>query len=249
MPKYKLIVSYDGTAYGGWQSQHNSISIQSVIEETLSMILRFSCKITGSGRTDAGVHALGQVAHFLSPNTIDEKKVLHSLNALLPKDIRALSLCLVEDSFHARYSAVGKIYQYFIHLSDVEDPFLRRYALHIKHKINLEELSIATRYLIGTHDFSSFANEQQKGSAGKNAVRTLQRIDIIPTAYGICLEFEGTGFLYKMVRNITGTLLEIASGKRKKETLPKILEAKDRRLAGKAADPHALFLTKVLYNQ
>jgi tRNA pseudouridine38-40 synthase len=248
MPKYKLIISYDGTAYGGWQSQHNSTSIQSVIEEALSLILRVSCKITGSGRTDAGVHALGQVAHFSSQDAIDEKKVLHSLNALLPKDIRALSLCLIEESFHARYSAIGKIYQYFIHLSDVEDPFQRRYALHIKHKINLEELSLAARYLIGTHDFSSFANEQHQGSAGKNAVRTLQRIEIIPTAHGICLEFEGTGFLYKMVRNITGTLLEIAAGKRDKDTLLGILAAKDRRLAGKAADPHALFLTKVLYN-
>jgi tRNA pseudouridine38-40 synthase len=247
MPRYKLLIAYDGTSYGGWQSQPNSICIQDLLEKALTILVRQKCEVIGSGRTDAGVHALGQVAHFTTDETIDSGRVLFSLNALLPKEIRALDLSEVHDTFHARFDATGKIYHYRIHLDPVLDPFKRKYALHVQQKINLDALKEAAKLFTGTHDFSSFANSQTKGSAAKDPVRTLRRLDVIEEEGGVRLEFEGTGFLYKMVRNITGTLLEVAEGKRFPEDIASILLAKDRSKAGKAAFPHGLFLVKVFY--
>lgn len=243
-----MVISYDGTSYGGWQSQTNSVCIQDVIESALGKILRNTIKVNGSGRTDSGVHALGQVAHFDAEHPIDTTKTCYSLNCLLPKDIRILELTLAEDTFHARYSAVKKIYQYRLHLDTISDPFKRRYALHVLHKLDIEAMKEGAKHLVGTHDFSSFANQQDEGSAGKDAVRTIFRIDFIPEAGGMILEFEGNGFLYKMVRNITGTLLEVGGKKRNPNQIPTILELKDRKAAGKAAEAHGLYLVKVFYS-
>lgn len=247
MPKYKMIISYDGTDFGGWQSQPNSTCVQELIEKALSTITRHPSEVIGSGRTDAGVHALGQVAHFHTNHPIDKEKTLYSLNALLPKEIRILELTEAEEGFHARFSAKGKIYHYNLHLDLIQDPFKRKYALHVLHRVNIEAMKEAAKHCIGTHDFSSFANEQAKGSASKDAVRTLHRLDVVEVEGGVRLEFEGTGFLYKMIRNIVGTLLEVSGGKRAPEEIARILSAKDRKEAGKAADPHGLFLVKVLY--
>lgn len=248
MPKYKVLISYDGTCFSGWQSQINSLSVQDVIEKALSTLLRHGVEVVGSGRTDAGVHALGQVAHFSTDKEIDPKKILYSLNSLLPKEIRILDISSVEEDFHARYSATGKIYHYHLHLDPILDPFKRKYALHVLHKVDLTALKTAAKHLIGTHDFSSFANQQSQGSACKDAVRTLCRLDVIEEMGGVRLEFEGTGFLYKMVRNIVGTLLEVGGGRRLSDEIPTILSAKDRKKAGRAADPHGLFLVKVFYS-
>ncbi|MCX6990183.1 MAG: tRNA pseudouridine(38-40) synthase TruA [Chlamydiae bacterium] len=247
MPRYKLLIAYDGTSYGGWQSQPNSICIQDLLEKALTILTRQKSEVIGSGRTDAGVHALGQVAHFTTDEPIDTGRVLFSLNALLPKEIRALDLSQAPDTFHARFDATGKIYHYRIHLDPVLDPFKRKYALHVQQKINLDALKEAAKLFTGTRDFSSFANNQTKGSAAKDPVRTLRKLDVIEEEGGVRLEFEGTGFLYKMVRNITGTLLEVAEGKRAPEDISSILAAKDRSKAGKAAFPHGLFLVKVFY--
>lgn len=242
-----MIISYDGTDFGGWQYQPNSTCVQELIEKALSTIIRHPSEVVGSGRTDAGVHALGQVAHFTTENPIDKEKTLYSLNALLPKEIRILELTEAAEDFHARFSAKGKIYHYHLHLDLIQDPFKRKYALHVLHRVKVDAIKEAAKHFIGTHDFSSFANEQTKGSASKDAVRTLRRLDIIEVEGGIRLEFEGTGFLYKMVRNIVGTLLEVGGGRRSADEIPRILSAKDRKEAGKAADPHGLFLVKVLY--
>ena len=153
----------------------------------------------------------------------------------------------MHDTFHARFDATGKIYHYRLHLDPVLDPFKRKYALHVQQKIDLDAIKEAAKLFIGTHDFSSFANNQTKGSAGKDPVRTLRRLDVIEEEGGVRLEFEGTGFLYKMVRNITGTLLEVGEGKRAPEDIASILLAKDRSKAGKSVYPHGLFLVKVFY--
>ncbi len=248
MYKYKLVVAYEGTAYGGWQIQHNAASVQSTIETVLYTLLQVPIALHGSGRTDAGVHALAQVAHFTAPFSLDVTKTLLSLNCLLPPDIRVTSLEEVPLSFHARYSASAKIYHYHLHLDRVIDPFTRHYTYHVPHRVDKKCLESAASFLIGTYDFTSFANEAHLGSAARDPVRTLSRLDLCEEPGGIRLEFEGNGFLYKMVRNITGTLLDICAGKIAPHTLPAIREAKDRRQAGRAAPAHGLFLAEVKYS-
>lgn len=247
MFKYKIIITYDGTCFGGWQVQPNAVSIQTLIQNALSTILRTPTNLTGSGRTDAGVHACGQVAHFTTASTIDIPKALYSLNCLLPSDIRILSISPVPETFHARYSALSKIYHYRLHLERTSDPFKHRYAYFVPHSVDLSLLKEAATHFIGTHDFSSFANEAKRGSAAKNAIRTLHRLDIVEESGGARLEFEGSGFLYKMVRNIVGTLLDVCAEKIAQEDIPRILKAKDRREAGRAAPPHGLYLMEVKY--
>lgn len=245
--RYKLLIAYDGTEYGGWQLQPNRRSIQQAVQEALALIAREEIAVTGSGRTDAGVHALGQVAHFSSSRSLDCYKALASLNGLLPKDIRVLEVKSASSQFHARYSAIGKCYYYHLCLERVQLPFTRRYAWHLVEKIDLSALKEAAGYLIGTHDFTSFANEASFGSAAKNPVRELFRLDLIEEEGGLRLEFEGNGFLYKMVRNIVGTLTDVGRGKLPPGAIPEILAAKDRRKAGRAAPPEGLFLAFVTY--
>ena len=177
--KYKMEIAYDGTHYGGWQVQPNSTSIQTLIQNALEVVLRKPVMATGSGRTDAGVHALAQVAHFTTGEEVDTYRLLLSLNALLPHDIRIKSLKPASDDFHARYSAIGKIYHYHLHLDRIMSPFKRLYCHQVFDKIDLDLLKQAARFFLGTHDFTSFANEAHKGSAAINAVRTLKRLDII----------------------------------------------------------------------
>ena len=228
--------------------QPNATSIQSLLEEALQTLLKEKTSVTGSGRTDAGVHALGQVAHFSTEEPLNLYKVAHSLNGLLPEDIRIKQLKEVEDSFHARYSAKGKIYRYHLHLDKVLNPFNKLYSWHVPYKISASQLKKLTPYFLGKKDFSAFANEAHKGAAAKNSIRTLRRLDVIETDGGVYLEFEGDGFLYKMVRNITGTLIDICSGRLEESSLEKIFEEKDRKKAGHAAPPQGLFLVKVLYD-
>jgi tRNA pseudouridine38-40 synthase len=243
----RLLISYDGTPFSGWQSQKNGVAIQPLIEKALSTVLREDISIVGAGRTDAGVHALGAVAHFDASSSFDAHRLRLSLNALLPPEIRILEIENVHDSFHARYDAKAKVYYYRLHLDRVPDPFKRLYSYHVMYRLSLDLMSQAAKLLLGTHDFKAFANEADEGSASKNSVRTLHRLDLIPEPGGVRLEFEGDGFLYKMVRNITGTLLEIARGKIPLSTLHHILSSKDRKSAGPSAPPHALCLVKVIY--
>lgn len=248
MSKYKIKIAYDGTRYGGWQVQPNSVTIQALIQTALQTALRHEIELTGSGRTDAGVHAQGQIAHFSSSETFDFNRLLTSLNGLLPEDIRILELDPVSDKFHARYSAIGKIYHYHLYLERFQNPFKRLYSTHIRYKLNLELLKEASFLFLGTHDFTSFANEAHRGCAANQPIKTIKRLDVLEEEGGVRLEFEADGFLYKMVRNITGTLLEVASQKRPINEIPVIFAAKNRCLADTTAPPQGLFLHKVLYS-
>ena len=247
MHRYKLSIAYDGTDFSGWQSQKTGLGIEQLITDALIMVLRHPIKLYGSGRTDAGVHALCQVAHFDIPHLISPENLCYRLNSILPKTIRILELIETSLLFHARFSATKKTYYYRLHLDQIADPFLRKYTLHIPQKLDLLEMEKGAKQLLGTHDFSSFANEQHLGSAGKDPVRELYRIDFIPEEKGIRLEFEGNGFLYKMVRNITGTLIEVGLRKRSCASMTSLLLAKDRKQAGKAAEPQGLYLARVDY--
>ncbi len=245
--KYKLLIAYQGTRYSGWQVQPNATSIQFLIEEAMFTVLRKNTHVTGSGRTDRGVHALEQVAHFSTDTDIDTDKLSFSLNGLLPLDIRILSIETAAPDFHARYSATGKIYHYYILEKGVQNPFKHHYATPLSYPLDHQILKKAAHYFIGKHDFTSFSNEAHKGSASRNAVRTLKRLDIFKREGEIVLEFEADGFLYKMVRNIVGTLLDVARGKIPLDDIPHIFEAKDRKKAGSCAPPQGLFLVKIHY--
>lgn len=245
--RYKLTLSYDGSAYCGWQVQGNGQSIQSVVQKALETVLRHRVSLTGAGRTDAGVHAWGQTAHFDTDSSPAPARLLLALNALLPQDIRVLRVEPVPHDFHARYSAQGKIYHYHLHLERVADPFLSAYRYHVFERIDLTLLKDAASRFVGTKDFTSFANEAYKGSAAHDPVRTLHRLEIVPQPGGVRLEFQGDGFLYKMVRNIAGTLVEVARKKLSVEAIDRIFAARDRRKAGPTLPPHALFLVEVLY--
>lgn len=248
MQCYKLTVAYDGTHYSGWQVQPNAPSIQQHLQESLASFLGGECvSVIGSGRTDAGVHALNQIAHFKVEREINPNRLLLGLNGLLPDDIRIKRVELVPIEFHSQYSAIGKEYHYHLYLERIMDPFRRLYCWHLLRKINLNLLHEATSLFVGTHDFTSFANEPHAGSAAKNPVRTIYRLQMCEVEAGLRLEFEGNGFLYKMVRNIVGTLVDVASNRLTLEDVSSIFEAKDRRLAAQAAPPQGLFLVKVNY--
>lgn len=245
MPKFQLILSYDGTRYVGWQIQPNGVSIQGQLEECLSTLLKEKIRIIGAGRTDAGVHALAQGAHFVTESPLNPCQTLRSLNGMLPYDIRVLELNPVPDAFHAQYSALGKEYHYHLWLEPSVSPFLRLYRHHFPRPVDCDLLQEAANLFVGTFDFASFAN---LGSRVKSTVRTIYRIDVVRQEGGLRLEFEGNGFLYKMIRNIVGTLLQIATGRGKIGEIKTLLEAKNRRAAGTAAPARGLFLVKVLYS-
>lgn len=243
--KYRMWLSYEGTRYSGWQVQPNSVSIQGLVEKALNTFLKQEIRLIGAGRTDAGVHAQGQVAHFCYEKLLDCQTALNALNGILPFDIRIKHLEPTHPTFHAQYSALSKEYHYHLWLDRVMNPFYRLYRHQcFTKKFSVELLKEAAHYFLGTHDFATFANV---GSSVKSTIRTLTRLDCIPQEGGFRLEFEGNGFLYKMVRNIVGTLLEVATHKRAVDDILKLLAAKDRRAAGMAAPAKGLFLVKINY--
>ncbi|HSX38468.1 MAG TPA: tRNA pseudouridine(38-40) synthase TruA [Chlamydiales bacterium] len=255
--RYKLTIAYDGTAYSGWQAQPNAMTIQPLIQKALATLLRAPISLTGSGRTDAGVHARGQTAHFDTSQPIIPKRLKLSLNALLPLDIRILQVEPADPDFHARYSAKSKIYHYHLHLCPVMDPFKRHYATQVFGPCDLNRIANAIPYFLGTHDFLSFANESNQGSASRNSIRTLYSLTLTEQKGaeqkgaeqkgGALLAFEGNGFLYKMVRNIMGVLLDIGAGKIEPKDVRAIFSAKNRCQASAAAPPQGLILMKVNY--
>jgi len=245
---YKLTIAYDGTRYSGWQIQPNAPSIQAHLQEAAASILSEEhVSIIGSGRTDAGVHALNQIAHFKTAHEIPPNRLLLALNGLLPRDIRVKKVENTTLDFHSQYNAVGKEYHYHLYLERVLDPFRRLYCWHLLRKIDLTLLTEAAKLFVGTHDFTSFANEPHGGAVAKNPVRTIYRLDICRVEGGVRLEFEGDGFLYKMVRNIVGTLVDVASRRLTLDEVIVVFESKDRRKAGRAAPPQGLFLVRVDY--
>lgn len=244
---YKITIAYDGAEYSGWQTQPNATSIQEVLQDAFEILFKEKINVTGAGRTDAGVHAKGQVAHFSVDENLDQHRFLVSINGLLPKDIRVKKVEGVPSDFHSRYSAKRKTYHYHLHLDRIHDPFTRRHSLHVMKKLDIDLMRQAAQKFIGTHDFTSFANDANRGCAANKPVKTIYRLDIIEEAHGVRLEFEGDGFLYKMVRNITGALLTVATGKIAPELIDAIFKAKDRRKSPMAAPAHGLFLIHIDY--
>jgi len=245
--KYKLTIQYDGTTYSGWQIQPGAPTIQDKIQKTLEIFLGEPIWITGSGRTDAGVHALGQIAHFEVSKEINLHRFMAAANGLLPPEIRVLDIASVTEDFHARYSAKGKIYHYHIWTQHVHSPFRRPHTTYFPQEMNSDLLREAAQLFVGTHDFTSFANSPSEGSVAKNPVRTVHRVDIVDEEGGFRIEIEANGFLYKMVRNIVGMLLDVATGKRPIEDISRAFELKDRKFSSRAAPPNGLFLVKVHY--
>ncbi|HLB52753.1 MAG TPA: tRNA pseudouridine(38-40) synthase TruA [Chlamydiales bacterium] len=246
--KYKLTIGYDGAPYCGWQIQKSGLSIQFLIEKALHTLLRSEVRCIGASRTDAGVHAKGQVAHFRSEKELSPYKARYSLNALLPPTIRIFDIEPVPPDFHACASAFSKIYYYHLHLDPISNPLTRNYCYRPTGVLNLDQISKAIPHFLGTRDFFSFANEGTKGSASRNAIRTLFRLEMKEQEEGVRLEFEGDGFLYKMVRNITGTLLEVGKGNLDPDKIPHLFAERNRKAVGMAASPQGLCLMKVLYN-
>lgn len=245
MQRWKCIISYDGTNFSGYQVQPNKRTVQRELEAGLAKLHKgHEIKVYASGRTDAGVHAMGQVIHFDSPLLIPENKWRVALNSLMPGDISVLSVERVHTDFHARFDARGKEYRYFLHLAKCRDPFKRNYTCHYPYPLNLDAMQAGADLLLGTHDFSSFCSAKTEV---EDKVRTIQFIHFSMDRELLCLRFVGDGFLYNMVRILVGTLLEIGSGERKPEEIQTILAGSDRRLAGKTAPANGLYLWKVFY--
>lgn len=245
---YKLTLCYDGTNYSGWQIQPNANSIQETLQKALSVVTKETSTIIGSGRTDAGVHAYKQVAHFHLPDILDTKKALYSLNGLLPPDIRIIDLKLMEKPFHARFHAKGKIYRYYFNLGHIHSPFEKPYSLHVREPFDLEAVKLGCTHFMGTHNFLSFAHKQDHGSAANSPIKTIYSMELKKVSDNLyVIEVFGSGFLYKMVRNMVGALHRCGKGKLHPEEIPKLLEAKNRKIAPGAAPPHGLFLADVIY--
>ncbi|WP_040203279.1 tRNA pseudouridine(38-40) synthase TruA [Neobacillus jeddahensis] len=245
MQRYKCIISYDGSGFSGYQVQPNKRTVQTELEAVLAKMHKGELvKVTGSGRTDAGVHARGQVIHFDSPLPIAESKWENALNSLLPEDIVVRSVKKTSPTFHARFDAVGKEYHYLLQLSSKRDPFLRHFAYQYPYDLNVEAMLEASKYLLGTHDFTSFCSAKTEVV---DKVRTIEAIDFNIEKDVLTLRFVGNGFLYNMVRILVGTLIEVGAGKRPAAEIPVILEKKDRCLAGKTAPGHGLYLWQVFY--
>ncbi len=247
-----LVLAYDGTDFQGWQRQPHAPTVQETVETALARILTEPVTVYGSGRTDAGVHAAGQVANFKTSCRIPCDGLTRALNDLLPRTVRVRESREVHDSFHARYDVRAKTYRYRLLLAPVASPFLCRFACHYPYPLNWEAMAKAARLLEGEHDFSSFA-----GSAGhseqkekeKSMVRTLysSRIFWRPKTRILVYQARGSGFLHHMVRNIVGTLMEVGRGKIPAGKVRHILEGRDRRQAGPTAPPEGLCLWKVEY--
>lgn len=248
--RYRLRITYDGEPFLGWQLQRQEGSLQEILKKALQTILQdpFIHPIA-SGRTDAGVHARAQIVHFdTSKHDVNCDRLLRSLNGLLPSEARVLALESCCKDFHARYSATGKIYHYHIHTGPVEDPFYRRYRWHLHQRLDCSLLKAACKKLEGTHDFKALANENHRGSAAHDSIRTLFRVEPHFFEDHLRIEFEGDGFLYKMVRNCVGLLSEVARGYRPIEEIDTILLSSQRPQAGYCAPAKGLFLHKVLYD-
>ncbi|WP_018665058.1 tRNA pseudouridine(38-40) synthase TruA [Heyndrickxia acidiproducens] len=245
MKRIKCVVSYDGSRFAGYQVQPNQRTVQAELERALGSIHKGrQVKIVASGRTDAGVHAMGQVIHFDTDLKIPCEKWPVALNRVLPDDISVLQAEEAAHGFHARFSARQKEYRYRIYQSDVRNPFKHHYACLVPVPLDLAAMEEAAQSLLGTHDFTSFCSAK---TDVEDKVRTLMKIDFLQQDDELVIRFVGNGFLYNMVRIITGTLLEIGSGKRAPGEIQEILEKRNRIFAGKTAPPHGLYLWSVSY--
>ena len=245
MRTIKLVIEYEGTNYQGWQVQLKGPTIQGMIEGKLSLLTGETVHLAGSGRTDAGAHALGQVAHFKTESRMEVSSIQRALNSLLPPDIAVRKAEEVGEDFHARKEARSKVYEYRILNREIRSVFNRGYAWHVPHKLDLERMKQAAKVLVGEHDFSSF---RSVGSPTRTPVRRVMRTGWRRSRGGfICFEIEANGFLKQMVRAVVGTLVEVGKDKMGVEDFRRILESKNRTMAGPTAPAHGLFLKEVKY--
>ena len=245
MQRYKCTISYDGTLFSGFQIQPKERTVQSELEKALKKIHKgTTVKVVASGRTDAGVHAKGQVLHFDTPLSISEESWPIALQTKLPRDIAVHKVEKATATFHSRFDSVGKEYRYYIRRARLNDPFTRNYQYHYSYSLDLDQMREAVTYLLGTHDFTSFCSVK---TVIENRVRTMNVIDIIEDGDVIMFRVVGDGFLYNMVRILVGTILEVGRGYRSPDEIPEILMALDRSRAGKTAPPHGLYLWEVHY--
>ncbi len=257
----KLTVAYDGTAYSGWQFQPDKPTIQGAIEATWQRLTQETLRVTAAGRTDAGVHALGQTVGLETNTRLTNEDLLRGMNALLPEDIAVVTIEDAPERFHATYDAVSKRYRYHIHNSRSPSVFQRHYAWHYPQPLDADAMHRAGQGLVGRHDFSSF---ETAGSERPDSIRTIHELRVAvgqavpdniraqtcqaqPDLRSITIDVHGDGFLYNMVRTIVGTLVEVGTGKRDIAWPAEVLATCDRRKAGQTAPPHGLFLVQVDY--
>lgn len=245
MRNIRMRLQYEGTRYQGWQRQGSTDNtIQGKLEALLSKMCGERVELTGSGRTDAGVHALGQVANFHTECSLSEEEMLSYINRYLPEDIAVTELCEVSPRFHSRLNARGKHYEYRIVNSGIRDVFRRRYALEVPERLDVDAMRRAARILLGEHDFKSFTSAKK---SKKSTVRRIDEIRIDQEGSLLCVSLKGNGFLHHMIRILMGTLLEVGLGKRTPESMADILAAGDRAQAGPLLPAKGLVLVEVYY--
>lgn len=244
MRNIKIQIEYDGTNYCGWQIQQNGVTVQGEITKALEKLTGEKITIHGSGRTDAGAHARGQVANFILENSIPVERLPLALNGILPADIAITDATEVPMNFHARRSAIAKRYIYHIYESRYRSALLKNYSYHVHYKLDHKKMREAAKMFTGIHDFRAF---MATGSDIRDTVRTIYGLDIVNKGKNLCIYIKGNGFLYNMVRIIVGTLIEIGTGKMQISQIEQLFEIKDRAMAGHTAPPQGLFLDRVYY--
>ena len=243
--KYKMLIEYSGENFSGWQSQPGKRTVQGEIEKVLFSLLGEEIILSASGRTDKGVNAFGQVASFATSKEISASKLRGAINAFLPEDIAIREVEIVDDDFDARFNAKIKTYEYYFYKSRIELPLSRNRELRINDYADVDRMREAAKYLVGTHDFTSFVARK---SGKTNMVRTIYDIQIIDLGENhYKLVITGNGFLYNMVRIIMGTLIMIGQGQREVAYMQQVIEGKNRKLAGNTVAPYALYLKEVKY--
>ena len=246
MRNIKLTIEYDGKDFNGWQKQPTKLNIQGTIEQTIKIVTGEDVDLMASGRTDAGVHAFGQVANFKTNSNIPIEKIPIALNSNLKKSIRIISAEEVDERFHSRLTCKRKTYRYIINNSEFSSAIYRKLETHIPQKLDVEKMKQAAKYFEGEHDFKAF---KASGTSSKSSVRTIYKAEVLEMPNNrIYIELTGNGFLYNMVRIIAGTLVDVGTGKIQPEDIEKIIESKDRSLAGKTLQPNGLYLVEVNYN-
>lgn len=244
---YRITLQYDGSRYDGWQKQGNTDqTIQGKIEKILERMCGQPVEVHGSGRTDAGVHALAQVANFHADVMLSEEEIRQYLNQYLPEDIGVITVKIVPDRFHSRLHAEEKTYLYRIETGERKPVFERKYIYGLFKAPDVEAMKLAASFLIGEHDFKSFCSNRKMK---KSSVRILKKIEFEQQGSLLLIRYTGNGFLYNMVRILTGTLIEVGLGQRKPDEMKGILDAKDRKAAGFTAPPEGLFLERVCYKE
>jgi tRNA pseudouridine38-40 synthase len=244
MRNVKLTIEYNGTRFVGWQRQTNGISVEEVVDTTIKKFVKEDIKLYGASRTDAGVHARGQVANFRTESIIPPERFQAALNGMLPDDVVIINSEEVPLDFHSRYHSKGKAYSYSILNRKTRPAFMKDYLAFTSYKLDFEKMQFACNYFLGEHDFSAF---KSKGGSVKTSVRTINSIQLVRTDDIVRLDIDGNSFLYNMVRIIAGTLIDVGRGRIEYTDIPAIIESKNREKAGKTAPAQGLCLEKIYY--